>query len=90
MIATEATPPPRVEHKDFGIEEYCKKCAACAKACLGDAILAEPVKNENGTVTRIDYSKCLPHFYSYGGCSMCIKVCPFNRIGYEKVMASKK
>jgi len=45
MIATEATPLPRVEHKDFGIEEYCKKCAACAKACLGNAILTEPVTN---------------------------------------------
>jgi len=90
MIATEATPMPRVEHADFGIKEHCKKCAACMKACPGEAILAEPVMNENGTVTRIDYSKCLPQFYSYGGCSMCIKVCPFNRVEYEKLMAMKK
>jgi len=90
MVATEATPLPRVEQTNFGIEEYCKECAACVKACLGDAILAEPVRNENETVTRIDYSKCLPQFYRYGGCSICIKVCPFNRVGYEKVMALKK
>jgi len=90
MIATEATPLPRVKHKDFGIAKYCKKCAACVKACPENAILAEPVTNENGTVTRIDYSKCLQQFYSYAGCSLCIKVCPFNRVGYEKIMTLKK
>lgn len=90
MIATEAIPLPRVKHMDFGIEEYCKKCAACVEACPGNAILAEPVTNENGTVTRINYLKCFPHFYRYTGCSLCIKACPFNRIGYEKVIASEK
>ena len=90
LIATEAAPLPRIKRKGFGIEEYCKKCAACMKACPGNAILSEPIANQNGTTTRIDYSKCLQQFYSYTGCSLCIKVCPFNRIGYKKITALKK
>jgi len=86
MITTNASPLPKTEKIDFKISKYCKTCGICAGACPVGAIYDEPVQNEQGNVSRIDSDKCFDYFYETLGCSVCIKVCPFNRVGYEKIM----
>lgn len=67
------------------IEEYCKRCHRCQKACPTGAILEEKIVHLKqipgvGHVkTSIEREKCYPYFNETLGCSICIKVCPFSR-----------
>ena len=67
------------------VRDYCKKCKRCIKECPGGAILNEPIIHENGQITHVDNTKCMPHFVNEYGCSVCIKVCPFNNVDYYKL-----
>ena len=87
MIATNAYPLPEIKHEELRITEYCEKCGICIKKCPANAILNKPIKR-NGLITHIDGSKCIEYFYKTLGCSICIKVCPFHKLGYEKVIKS--
>ena len=67
------------------IEEYCKLCNRCQKACPTRAIFDEKVY-KNGEVsgigpsrTSIEREKCYPYFNETLGCSICVKVCPFSK-----------
>lgn len=73
------------DNKYSWISNYCKSCGICIKKCPVEAIKEVPVVNDNNTVTHIDVEKCFPYFIEYYGCSVCIKVCPFNKIGYSRV-----
>jgi epoxyqueuosine reductase QueG len=53
--------------------------------CPPNAFYNQPVHHENGLVTVLDNGKCFPYFMNYHGCSICIKVCPFNQQGYDKI-----
>ncbi len=70
------------------IEDYCNSCKICVKECPGQAIYGSPKKHENGSKTYIEDEKCFPPFYKQHGCSVCIKVCPFNLRGYQAVKES--
>ena len=67
------------------IEEYCKSCRKCEKACPTQAIYSKEkigIQNINGinqTKICIDRIKCFPQFSKTLGCSICIKVCPFSK-----------
>ncbi|MHA1298725.1 MAG: 4Fe-4S double cluster binding domain-containing protein [Candidatus Helarchaeota archaeon] len=92
MIATDASPLPEKKSQKFGIREYCKTCGACVKACPGQAILPfdKKIKSSDGKyLQNIIGDKCFPYFFKYHGCSICLKVCPFSNIGYEKIMKKK-
>ncbi|NVM30885.1 MAG: epoxyqueuosine reductase [Candidatus Helarchaeota archaeon] len=89
-IATDAGPLPETKPSAMRVKDFCKNCGACVKKCPGNAILAfdEKIIRENGKyLTSIDSEKCFPHFFKTYGCSICIKTCPFFKVGYEKVMA---
>jgi len=85
MIATNASPLPEITDEGNEISDYCDKCGTCIKMCPVNAILEEPIVHENGTISRIDAEKCFECFYENVGCSICIKVCPFHKIGYNKL-----
>ena len=70
------------------IEDFCKSCQICVKECPGQAIYRERIIHENGSMTYIEDEKCFPPFYKQHGCSVCIKVCPFNQSEYQKVKNS--
>lgn len=72
-------------HEHLWIEDFCKKCRKCEKACPTQAIYSEKqpaIENVPGiyqTRTCIDRLKCYPQFNKTLGCSICIKVCPFSQ-----------
>ena len=65
--------------------DFCESCRRCIRDCPPNAFYDEPIHHENGLVTVLDNRKCFPYFMGYHGCSICIKVCPFNQQGYEKI-----
>jgi epoxyqueuosine reductase QueG len=87
MITTTADPLPESTRKFYGVSEFCKKCGKCIHACPVNAIREEPIVRENyGIASCVDSKKCLPYFCEYNGCSICIKVCPFHRKDFHKLM----
>jgi len=75
--------PEQNEHK--WIEEYCATCGRCIEKCPPKAILETPIIQRDGRKTHIDMEKCFPEFGNQYGCSICVKECMFNRVGYEKL-----
>ncbi len=67
--------------------DFCESCKRCIRDCPPDAFYDEPIEHENGLVTVLDNSKCFPYFAKNHGCSVCIKVCPFNQQNYDKIKA---
>jgi len=67
------------------IMDYCDKCGICVKECPPKAIYEEPIVHETGRVTHIDNEKCFPYFGNNFACTVCIKVCPFNKVDYNKL-----
>jgi hypothetical protein len=65
--------------------EFCEECRACIRDCPPDAFYESPIHHDNGLVTVLDNRKCFPYFVAYHGCSICIKVCPFNQQSYDKI-----
>jgi len=69
------------------VRDFCESCRICHKKCPPDAFYDDPVKHENGQVTYVRNEECFPYFNEYHGCSVCVKVCPFNHQPYEKIKA---
>jgi epoxyqueuosine reductase len=67
------------------ILDFCDVCRRCVRDCPPQAIYDEPIAHNNGLVTVLDNGKCFPYFAKNHGCSVCIKVCPFNQQGYDKI-----
>jgi ferredoxin len=74
--------PEALENEHQWVEEYCKNCLLCVEDCPGDAIFGEAKTLESGRKKYVDDDKCFPVFSTQHGCSVCIKVCPFNREDY--------
>ena len=61
------------------IEEYCNLCKLCVRECPPRAILDQPLPRANGLVTCTVTDRCFPYFMDNYGCSVCIRVCPFQK-----------
>lgn len=70
------------------ILDFCQSCHRCVRDCPPDAFYESPSQHENGLVTVLDNSKCFPYFAKNHGCSICIKVCPFNQKPYQRIYES--
>jgi hypothetical protein len=70
------------ENDHAWIEAYCSLCKLCARECPPGAVLDEPIVHANGLVTCTVDDKCFPYFVDNYGCSICIRVCPFQREDY--------
>ena len=72
---------------DFGVQGYCEKCKKCLENCPVHAIsedkTADPitVSNNSGVLKwPVNGERCFRFWCEAGiDCSICIKVCPFNR-----------
>ena len=89
IISINAAPLPESSDPKFDIQQFCDKCKACIRSCPVEAIYEEPIENDNGTITRIDGTKCIEYFYETVGCSVCIQCCPFHKIGYAAMHYSR-
>ncbi len=69
------------------ILDFCESCKRCIRECPSSAFYDQPIYHDNGLVTVLNNSNCFPYFAKNHGCSVCIKVCPFNQQGYDKVRA---
>lgn len=65
--------------------DFCQSCRRCVRDCPPDAFYEDPIMHENGSVTVLDNGKCFPYFAKNHGCSVCVKVCPFNQQGYDNI-----
>jgi len=79
--------PFATENEHSWIPDYCATCGKCISNCPPKAIYEQPIEQTNGRKTSIDNTKCFPYFAANFGCTICIKVCPFSTIGYEKLKA---
>ncbi|MHA1882242.1 MAG: 4Fe-4S dicluster domain-containing protein [Candidatus Thorarchaeota archaeon] len=77
--------PTSESNEHSWIEQYCDSCRVCIRRCPVEAILETPVTQDSGRVTHIDRDSCFPYFVKFFGCSVCIKVCPFNRKSYSDI-----
>jgi len=67
------------------IGDFCASCEVCVRKCPTEAIYPEPIEHPDGRITCVDNDRCFPYFSDYHGCSVCIKVCPFNNTSYHKI-----
>jgi epoxyqueuosine reductase QueG len=65
--------------------EYCADCKICITKCPPKALYDTPIEHGDGRITYVENGLCFPYFSDYYGCSVCVKVCPFNHIPYEKI-----
>lgn len=63
----------------FGVKEFCEKCDICIKECEGDAIPQKKRLVRGVRKYAVDPYKCGPYFGEYDGCSVCMKVCAYNK-----------
>jgi ferredoxin len=69
------------------MQDFCARCGICIRECPPQAIYPEPVRRQSGQITCVDNERCFPYFSDYHGCSVCIKVCPFNHTSYDTIKA---
>lgn len=78
----------------FGIKEFCEICRTCAEACPVQAISRGPQDDKALNISTnpgvmkwpVDAEKCYISWMSHGsGCSICIKVCPFNKPALDPI-----
>jgi epoxyqueuosine reductase len=80
---------PFSTHNDHAwVGDFCVACGICIRECPAGAIMAEPIHHRNGQITCIENSRCFPYFNDNHGCSVCIKVCPFNDSSYASIKSS--
>jgi epoxyqueuosine reductase len=77
--------PVYEEDEHTWVLDFCQTCRRCIRECPPGAIYDSPIEHDNGLVTVLDNAECFPYFLAYHGCSLCIKVCPFNQQSYDKI-----
>jgi ferredoxin len=69
------------EPDDFGADDFCMRCQACANACPPGAIANEKQMVRGVEKWYVDFDKCIPYFGETLGCALCLAVCPWSRPG---------
>ena len=88
FTSIENLPVPEGDNPHGWVTEFCDHCRLCARRCPVDAIYDEPIEHPDGRLTCADDAKCLPFFATHDGCSICVAVCPFNTVGYDRLHRS--
>jgi reductive dehalogenase len=74
--------------KNFGVREFCDICQRCSNACPPKAIPAEPPSKKAHSISNLKgvtkwtthAEKCFKFWAAQNSdCSICIRVCPYNR-----------
>lgn len=72
---------------DFGLVEFCKKCALCLSNCPSGAITHLPRMVNGRRFYKFDENKCFDMWTKMGtDCGTCISTCPFTQgIDIDKI-----
>jgi len=85
-VLTDIENLPFSTHNDHAwVQDFCATCGICIRQCPTQAIYPEPLRHENGQITCVDTERCFPYFSDHHGCSVCIRVCPFNNTSYDQI-----
>ncbi len=82
-LAAVSTDMPLVadRRREFGVDDYCRRCQACNNACPAGAISTEKQWVRGVRKYYVDFDKCLPYFNETHGCGICLAICPWSRPG---------
>lgn len=72
------------------VRDFCAMCKKCIRKCPVQAIYPEPRPRGDGGMQCIDHASCRDYFTRNHGCAVCLAVCPFSQVGYDKVKAHFK
>jgi epoxyqueuosine reductase len=94
-IYTNITNLPTLEargetNQHLWVRDFCAMCNKCVRECPVGAIYDRPQPRGDGGFQSIDHATCRDYFTEHHGCAVCLAVCPFSQIGYEKVHAGFK
>lgn len=74
--------PLTSDHPDnFGADDFCMRCQACANVCPPGAIANEKQLVRGIEKWYVDFDKCIPYFGEALGCAWCLSQCPWSRPG---------
>ena len=85
FTSIENLPLPQGNNPHEWVEEFCDHCRLCIRKCPVEAIYTEPIVHQDGRLTCANDAKCLPYFAVNHGCSICVAVCPFNKVSYDRL-----
>lgn len=74
---------------DFGADDFCMRCQACANACPPGAIANQKQMVRGVEKWYVDFDKCIPYFGETLGCALCLAVCPWSRPGNSARLIQK-
>ncbi len=94
-IYTNITNLPTLEargetNQHLWVRDFCAMCNKCVRKCPVGAIYDQPQPRGDGGFQSIEHATCRDYFTEHNGCAVCLAVCPFSQIGYEKVHAGFK
>ncbi len=94
-IYTNITNLPTLEargetNEHLWVRDFCAMCNKCIRKCPVGAIYDQPQARGDGGFQSIDHASCRDYFTEHNGCAVCLAVCPFSQVGYEKVHAGFK
>ena len=75
------------ENEHLWVRDFCSMCKKCVRSCPVNAIYDQPEPRGDGGMQAIDHASCRDYFAANFGCAVCLKVCPFSQVGYDKVKA---
>lgn len=75
------------DNEHLWVRDFCSMCKKCVRSCPVDAIYDQPKPRGDGGMQSIDHATCRNYFAANFGCAVCLKVCPFSQVGYDKIAA---
>ncbi|GAB4522411.1 MAG: hypothetical protein OHK0046_34900 [Anaerolineae bacterium] len=77
--------PVQNENEHVWVRDFCAMCHKCVRKCPVSAIYEQPKPRGDGGMQCIDHATCRDYFAANYGCAVCLAVCPFSQVGYDKV-----
>ena len=74
------------EPVDYGIHAFCQVCQVCVNRCPGRALMRDKIWWRGLEKNKLYFKRCRPVMARYLGCGVCMKVCPIQKYGLQRVM----